>query len=86
MLYQLGQNESALRELRNLVRKYPMFADSRAALTAVLWNQGLQGEAESNWVSTLGLDRTYLDLDWVKNIRRWPPKMVVALERFLTLQ
>jgi tetratricopeptide (TPR) repeat protein len=86
MLYQLGENESALRELRNLVRKYPMFADSRAALTAVLWSQGLQGEAESNWVSTLGLDRSYLDLDWVKNVRRWPPKMVAALEKFLTLQ
>lgn len=85
-LYQTGETEAAIREMRNLVRKYPQFADMRAALTAVLWVQGKQGEAESNWVAAVGLDKRYKDLDWVATVRRWPPTMVAALEKFLTLQ
>ncbi|WP_263971702.1 tetratricopeptide repeat protein [Leptolyngbya ohadii] len=85
-LYQTGETEAATREMRNLVRKYPQFADMRAALTAVLWVEGKQGEAESNWVAAVGLDKRYKDLDWVASVRRWPPAMVKALERFLTLK
>jgi hypothetical protein len=62
-----------------------MYSDMRAALTAVLWVSGQQGEAESNWVATVGLDNRYQDLDWIKNIRRWPPSMIEALEKFLNL-
>ncbi len=83
--YQLGEYQEALRQIRNLVRKYPTFADARAAITAILWVEGQQGEAESNWVAAVGLDRRYQNLDWVTNIRRWPPAMVKALEKFLTL-
>jgi tetratricopeptide (TPR) repeat protein len=85
-LYQTHQTEEAIRTLRNIIRKYPQFPDVRAALTAVLWEQGKKGEAESNWVATVGLDGRYKDLDWVRNIRRWPPVMVAALEKFLKLQ
>lgn len=85
-LYQVGDRDKALRTMRNLVRKYPMFPDMRAALTAVLWEQGNQGEAESNWVAAMGLDSRYQNLEWVEKTRRWPPKMAAALEKFLTLQ
>jgi tetratricopeptide (TPR) repeat protein len=85
-LYQTGQTQEAIRTMRNIIRKYPQFPDVRAALTAVLWEQGKLGEAESNWVATVGLDRRYKDLDWVKTVRRWPPVMVAALEKFLKLQ
>jgi tetratricopeptide (TPR) repeat protein len=85
-MYQVDRQEEAIKIMRDLVRKYPMFADARASLTAVLWAKGLQGEAESNWVATVGLDTRYQDLDWVKNIRRWPPKMVTALQKFLELK
>ena len=85
-LYQTGQSDDALRTMYNLVRKYPQFADMRAALTAALWVDGKQGEAESQWVSAVGLDSRYKDLNWVKNVRRWPPKMVAAMEKFLTLK
>ncbi|HEY9833478.1 MAG TPA: tetratricopeptide repeat protein, partial [Stenomitos sp.] len=84
-LYQTGQKEEALRTLRNIIRKYPQFPDVRAALTAALWVDGKQGEAESNWAAVVGLDNRYKDLEWVKSIRRWPPVMVAALEKFLTL-
>ena len=85
-LYQVGQTDQALQTMRSLVRKYPKFADMRAALTAVLWEQGKQGEAESNWVSAVGLDSRYKDIDWVKTVRRWPPVVVAALDKFLHLQ
>ncbi len=85
MEYQLGHQGEAIRQLRNLTRRYPNFADARAALTAALWGQGQAGEAESNWVAVVGLDGRYKDLAWVSTIRRWPPAMVAALEKFLNL-
>ena len=83
--YQLGDHAEAIRNMRNLVRKYPMYSDMRAALAATLWVEGKQGEAESNWVAAVGLDSRYQDLDWIENIRRWPPSMIQALSRFLHL-
>jgi tetratricopeptide (TPR) repeat protein len=83
--YQLGQTEAAIRQFRNLTRRYPNFADARAALTAALWVAGQPGEAESNWVAVVGLDGRYKDLAWVEQVRRWPPAMVAALEKFLHL-
>jgi tetratricopeptide (TPR) repeat protein len=85
-LYETGQIDEAIREMKNIVRKYPQFADMRAALTAAYWVNGNQGEAESNWVAAYGLDNRYKDMNWVTNIRRWPPSMVVALDKFLKLQ
>lgn len=84
--YQNGDTQEAIRQMKNLVRKYPQFADMRAALTAALWVKGDRGEAESNWVAVMGLDRRYKDLDWIAHDRRWPPKMVAAMEQFLTLR
>ncbi len=84
-LYQTGEDKKALQIMKSLVRKYPSFADMRAALTAVLWESGRRGEAESNWVAVVGLDTRYKDLNWVRSVRRWPPKMVTALDHFLTL-
>lgn len=37
------------REMRTLLRRYPDFMDMRAALVGALWNEGIEGEAESNW-------------------------------------
>ncbi len=85
IMYQLGDRSEAIRNMRNLVRKYPMYSDMRAALAAALWEEGKQGEAESNWVAAVGLDNRYQDLNWLKNIRRWPPNMIEALEKFLNL-
>lgn len=85
MMYQIGDRPEAIRQMRNLVRKYPMYSDVRAALAAALWVDGQQGDAESNWVAAVGLDNRYQDLDWIENIRRWPPTMVEALEKFLNL-
>ena len=85
IIYQIGDRSEAIRNMRNLVRKYPMYSDMRAALAAALWVEGMQGEAESNWVAAVGLDNRYQDLKWIEDIRRWPPKMIGALEKFLNL-
>ena len=83
---QVGKTTEAIKAMKTVLRKYPNFTDVRAALTAALWANQKQGEAESNWVSVLNLDPRYRDINWVKNIRRWPPSLVTALEKFLTLK
>ena len=84
-LYQAGAQKKATIAIRKIVRKYPQFADMRAALTAVLWAEGKAGEAESNWVAVMGLDRRYQDINWVRNVRHWPPLIADAFEQFLNL-
>ena len=84
--YQLGDLEEAESELRNLIRRYPMFADARAALSALLWKKGFSGEAESNWAAATGLDSRYRNDDWLLKIRRWPPEPTKDLMNFLALE
>ena len=84
-IYQLGDLELAEKKIRKLIRKYPLFADARAALSALLWCKGFRGEAESNWAAASGLDIRYRDKDWLLDIRRWPPKPTNDLIAFLAL-
>ena len=84
-LFETGDHARSLQILKSLARKYPNYADVRAALTAVLWETGHRGEAESQWAAARGLDRRYANLDWVENVRRWPPSLVAGLEHFLNL-
>ena len=83
--FQLGEFNDAERELRSLIRRYPLFADARAALTALLWRRGASGEAESNWAAASGLDPRYRQQEWLLQTRRWPPEPVQALQQFLAL-
>ena len=83
--FQLGELDQAETELRRVIRRYPLFADARAGLTALLWRQGARGEAESHWASASGLDPRYRQPEWLLEIRRWPPGPVEALEDFLQL-
>ena len=84
-IYQLGDLELAEKKIRILIRKYPLFADARAGLSALLWRKGFIGEAESNWAAASGLDIRYRDKDWLLHIRRWPPKPTNDLIAFLAL-
>ncbi len=85
-LYQVGETQEAEKKMRALLRKYPNFVDMRAALTAALWQDRKRGEAKSNWVSVGSIDPRYKDIDWVANIRRWPPAITSALAGFLKVQ
>lgn len=83
--FQLGDAATAEHDLRSLIRRHPLFADARAGLTAVLWQRGARGEAESHWASVSGLDPRYRQEEWLRQIRRWPPRAVQALRQFLSL-
>jgi len=54
--YQLGNIDESEKELKKLIRRYPTFADARAALTALYWSKGESGKAESNWIAVTELD------------------------------
>ncbi|NEZ65041.1 tetratricopeptide repeat protein [Leptolyngbyaceae cyanobacterium CCMR0082] len=84
-LFEVGERAKSVQVLKSLARKYPNYADVRAALTAALWETGNWGEAESQWAAARGLDRRYADLKWVKKVRRWPPSLVAGLDHFLKL-
>ena len=85
-IYQLDDLELAEKKIRLLILKYPLFADARAALSALLWRKGFIGEAESNWAAAAGLDIRYREKDWLLNIRRWPPQPTNDLIAFLALE
>ncbi len=84
--YELGELDQAEVELRRIIRRYPMLADARAALSALLWRKGSLGEAESNWAAAAGLDSRYRQKEWLLKIRRWPPQPTSDLMAFLALE
>ena len=84
--YQLGNFEASEKELRKLIRRYPTFADARAALTALQWSKGKSGEAESNWIAAVELDPRYAQEEWLLEVRRWPPAPVDDLMKFISIK
>ena len=80
-----------------LTSRYPTFADGQAALAVMMYsnsnyNKDILNDSNSNyniddsikdhWESALEEDSRYIDIDWVENIRRWPPLLVEDLKRF----
>jgi len=84
--FQLGNIDESEKELIKLIRRYPTFADARAALTALNWSKGEAGKAESNWIAVTELDPRYSDEEWLKKVRRWPPKPIKDLMNFIYLK
>ena len=84
--YQLGSIDESEKELKKLIRRYPTFADARAALTALNWSKGESGQAESNWIAVTELDPRYSDEEWLIKVRRWPPKPTKDLMKFIDLK
>lgn len=83
-LFQLGRTNEAIKEMRALLRRYPDFPDTRAALVAALWSVGKEADAETNWQRVS--DPRYRDVSWLKRDRRWPPALVDALQAFLQIR
>jgi len=69
--------------MRLLLVKYPELVDMRAALAVLYWRSGDFVKAEGAWYEVINTDPRYRRLEWVKNIRRWPPRMVTELNNFL---
>jgi hypothetical protein len=87
---QLGTDDArATRELRDVARRAPNVADARAALAAVLYARGETAAAEDAWTSACATNvgcARYRDAAFVRDARRWPPRMRAMLEDFLLVR
>jgi len=81
--YQLGRKDEARAYFTALVAQYPIFPDGLAALAVMTFDKDGGGEqAKALWERALEQDSRYADLEWVQDIRRWPPALVASLVSF----
>jgi tetratricopeptide (TPR) repeat protein len=87
LLYQVGRVEEALLQLEDEEVSLRGSAEVHAALAAVLHAErpAQVGRAEQQWAIAAGFDTRFEDVEWVQRERHWPPRLVEALRRFLTL-
>ncbi|KAF6002406.1 hypothetical protein F1559_001625 [Cyanidiococcus yangmingshanensis] len=89
VMAQLGRSDESIQVLRQVVRKYPAYAEAHAALAAVLW--GARHDylgAEDQWARIQNDDmRDQLsDRETLRGYLRWPPRMIQYLNDFLNLR
>jgi len=86
--YQLGHVEVCLVELEDEEVAFRGSAEVHAALASVLYAERPEriALAEQQWDIATEFDTRYQDINWVKHERKWPPKMLQALEAFLNLR
>ena len=82
VLYQLDRPEETYQYFRTLAIKYPYFPDGQAVLAALYFERGDIKAANDCFENAVEEDSRYEDIDWVLNIRRWPPKLVTTFARF----
>lgn len=88
LLFQIGRSNDALLQLEDeevILRGQP---EVHAALAVVLYSSESplqRARAEQQWDIATEFDGRYSDVQWVKANKKWPPRMLVALENFLTL-
>eukprot|EP00191_Tetraselmis_sp_GSL018_P009548 CAMPEP_0177602354 /NCGR_PEP_ID=MMETSP0419_2-20121207/14812_1 /TAXON_ID=582737 /ORGANISM="Tetraselmis sp., Strain GSL018" /LENGTH=248 /DNA_ID=CAMNT_0019095809 /DNA_START=147 /DNA_END=893 /DNA_ORIENTATION=- len=91
-LFQVGREDSAIREARQLLRRDSEFLDMRAGLAGFLWASGEEEAAEAEWDalqrSQGGLGgEIYSRATAVSRVQaRWPPRCTAALQAFLSLK
>jgi len=86
-LFGAGDTSLAIKTMEQVIRKDPGVTDAHVALAAAYWVQNNVVRAESEWKFACENVDTgcsfYKDLNWVSEIRRWPPTLVSALQDFL---
>ena len=85
LLYQVDRPEDALLQLEDEEVALRGSAEVHAALAVVFYGLGKPIQAEQQWAVASEFDKRYSDLAWVQRERHWPPKLLQALEKFLTL-
>jgi len=81
--YELGNDEAVFKDLRAVLARWAdAFPDARAAYALLLWDRGDRIEAEAQWDRATTQDPRYRSLAWVKEFRRWPPRIRGLLQRF----
>ena len=82
VLHELGRIDEARQYFVALVAKYPSFADGLAALSIMTFEAGEVDAALDLWDRALQEDSRYSEIEWVSEIRRWPPSLVSSLKLF----
>jgi tetratricopeptide (TPR) repeat protein len=82
VLYQLDRPQETFAFFQSLAVKYPAYADAQAALAVLYYEKGDSESAKDCWETALEQDSRYLDDEWVRDIRRWPPKLADSLKKF----
>ncbi|CAN8071984.1 unnamed protein product [Agarophyton chilense] len=80
--FELGNDQGALQTMKFLTLKYPGFGDMHAAIAMVLWERGDRAQAEDEWFKAVQADGRYQDKTWVREVRRWPPRLVNIMMQF----
>lgn len=92
MLYQVGSSDAirvsdAILQLEDLEVALRGYAEVHAALAVILYVERparLQ-QAEQQWEIAMEFNKSFSDRDWVYRTKHWPPRLMAALDRFLTL-
>ena len=87
-LYELGQTNEALLELEDEEVALRGNAEVHAALAALLYTErpGELSYAEQQWDIASEFDSRYGLLEYVRKEKKWPPKALQSLQRFLELR
>ena len=91
MIRPLGSSPSLppppLPQLEDLEVSLRGYAEVHAALASMLYVErpALLDYAEQQWAIAMDFSRNFADPQWVAANKRWPPKMMAALDRFLRL-
>ncbi|GIL92370.1 hypothetical protein Vretimale_19849 [Volvox reticuliferus] len=87
MLYQVGRTSDSILALEDEEVVMRGAAEVHAALAALLYAErpNLALWAEEEWNLACLFDTRYSDLVWVQTNKHWPPRMIAALQKFLTL-
>jgi tetratricopeptide (TPR) repeat protein len=88
MLYQEGRVSDAILQLEDLEVALRGYSEVHAALAAILYAERpvrLQ-QAEQQWEIAMEFNPRFADRQWVADTKHWPPRLLAALDRFLSLQ
>jgi tetratricopeptide (TPR) repeat protein len=85
LLYQVGKPEEALLQLEDEEVALRGNAEVHAAVAVICYDLGKTSQAEQQWNVATEFDSRYSDVYWVQKEKKWPPKMILALEKFLNL-
>jgi len=81
--YQLGNDNAVLKDLQLLLARFAdAFPDARAFYALMLWERGDRVQAETEWDRATAVDPRYKEMDWVRDFRRWPPRLRGVLAKF----
>ncbi|CAM6112248.1 unnamed protein product [Calypogeia fissa] len=85
VLFQVGRLDESKKLLQGLVRKYPNYTEAHAALAALLWSEGNRSTAEEQFSEATNLEPLYSKISWVESELQWPPGVLQAFAKFLSI-